>query len=242
MRKPRAMGSHQSSKPQTVSWATPPHVIQALGGWESFDLDPCAIPGSPIRTAVRGICLPDDGMAAEWAGRVWLNPPYTHGEVERWLRRLADHGTGTGLIFARTETEAFRTQVWERASGLLFLFGRLHFHYPDGRSSSNSGAPSVLVAYGQEDLDRLAEADIPGHLTPLRFARWVLVARPETWRQAVAQAVWSHRGPVALADLYRALASHPNARRNRHWRAKVRQTLQQGPFRAVRRGEWESAG
>jgi hypothetical protein len=48
--------------------------------------------------------------------------------------------------------------VWSKADGLLFLHGRLHFHYPDGtRAAANSGAPSVLVAYGQRDAQILAD-------------------------------------------------------------------------------------
>jgi hypothetical protein len=33
------------------------------------------------------------------------------------------------------------------------------------------------------------------------------------------------RGPVSVGDAYRHFASHPKARRNRNWRAKVRQKL-----------------
>lgn len=44
--------------------------------------------------------------------------------------------------------------------------------------------------------------------------------------------------PVALSDLYRAFASHPKAKRNRHYRAKIRQVLQRGPFERVAPGLW----
>ena len=38
-----------------------------------------------------------------------------------------------------------------------------YFHHADGtRAKANSGAPSVLVAYGQADADALAVADLPG--------------------------------------------------------------------------------
>lgn len=223
----KGIGGHQAAAPGTVTWLTPPHVIDALGGPQSFDLDPCGYPSWP--TAREAYCLPTDGLRAKWFGRVWLNPPYTTGEVERWLRKLGDHGRGTALIFARTETEAFHRWVFERASGLLFLEGRLHFHHADGtRAKANAGAPSVLCAYGAGDLDRLAASDLAGNLVPLRFARFVLVsaaeAMPQSWREIVAQHLGD--GPVSVSDLYRALARHPRAKQARHWRAKVRQTLQ----------------
>jgi hypothetical protein len=244
----KAMGAHQSARPLTTTWLTPPHVIEALGGADSFDLDPCGFEGSPIPTAKRSYCLPQDGLAEAWDGRVWLNPPYTTGEIEQWLQRLSEHGCGTALIFARTETEAFQTWVMERATGVLFLRGRLHFHDAEGvRAKANAGAPSVLCAYGQDDLEVLAASDLPGSLHPLRFARSLLIiglgggAADLSW----AKLIWEHAqrngGSVCLSDLYRAVARHPKAKRNPNWRAKVRQTLQRGPFRRIARGAYAVA-
>jgi hypothetical protein len=90
-----------------------------------------------------------------------VNPPYS--DAEPWLSRLADHGTGTALIFARTETKAFHRQVWDRATSVLFLRGRITFCRADGRPGKwTGGAPSVLVAYGVGDAERLATSGIEG--------------------------------------------------------------------------------
>lgn len=160
---PRAMGSHQSHRAGTTTWLTPPHIIEALG---PFDLDPCAAPG--WTTAARHITLPEDGLAVAWSGAVWLNPPYG-SEVWSWLARLADHGDGVALIFARTETAGFVREVWGKADAVLFLHGRLHFHYPDGeRAPANSGAPSCLVAYGARAVDRLRNGRLDGTLVSWR--------------------------------------------------------------------------
>lgn len=162
-----AIGGHQSARMVSDTWLTPPAILAALG---EFDLDPCAAPEPrPWPTAAQHYTRDDDGMAQEWKGRVWLNPPYSR-EAARWLRRLAEHGHGTALVFARTETAWFVEHVWKRASLLLFLAGRIHFHYPDGRRApANSGAPSVLVAYGDADAERLAQSGIRGALT---YWRW----------------------------------------------------------------------
>lgn len=225
------MGSHQSARAESVTWLTPEPVLDALGGWRSFDLDPCAAPRPwPWLTAQHMNAKADgDGLAMEWFGRIWMNPPYTSADIANWLCRLADHGRGTALIFARTETKAFFRQVWERASGLLFLEGRLHFHYPDGRrASANAGAPSVLCAYGQDDLDRLAEARIRGNFVPLRFARVVAVVGLDlSWSQLMRDWVRQQPGEVSVSDAYRHFARHPKAQRSRHWRAKCRQKLAQ---------------
>lgn len=163
------MGSHESANAQTTTWLTPPHILEALG---DFDLDPCAHP--KWLTARRLICLPEDGLEALWPkdNRVWLNPPYGR-ETEVWLHKLADHGRGTALIFARTETKAFIREVWGRATAVLFLHGRLFFHRADGtKATANAGAPSVLVAYGEEDAQILRRSGLDG--------TWLRIPRPET--------------------------------------------------------------
>lgn len=224
-----SIGKHHSAAAGTTTWLTPPHIIDALGGWSSFDLDPCAAPRpQPWRTA-QCMLTEDvvDGLQMEWFGRVYLNPPYSSAEIAQWMDKLAAHGQGTALIFARTETETFQRHVWERAAGLLFLEGRLHFHYPDGtRAKFNGGAPSVLCAYGQEDLDRLAAAPLPGALVPLRFARMVAVAGLDmSWSQVMQAWLLRQHGTVSVSDAYRFFAQHPKARNNPNWRAKVRQVL-----------------
>lgn len=162
------MGGHQSASMITDTWLTPPFVLEALG---SFDLDPCAAPDpKPWPTADVHYTLPTDGLSEDWFGRVWLNPPYSK-EAVKWLRKLAQHGTGTALVFARTETAWFVETVWEAATAVLFLHGRLHFHYADGtRAPANSGAPSCLVGYGQQDADILAECGLAGTFVRLRPA------------------------------------------------------------------------
>lgn len=165
----RAMGSHHSARAITTTWLTPPWLIDMLG---PFDLDPCAAPSPrPWSTAARHIELPEDGLAADWGDSfAFVNPPYGN-EAWAWLEKLADHGNGIALIFARTETEGFVRTVWHRATAALFLYGRLHFHYPDGtRAKANSGAPSVLVAYGLEAAQKLASQGPHGRLVWLRMS------------------------------------------------------------------------
>ena len=162
----RSMGSHQSARAKTVVWLTPKYITDALG---PFDLDPCAAPSPrPWDTADNYFELPTDGLAQEWVGQVWCNPPYSF-EAWKWLDKLAAHGSGIALVFARTETAGFVREVWNKASSVLFLHGRLHFHRPNGeRASANSGAPSVLVAYGEVASGRLERSTLPGTFIRLK--------------------------------------------------------------------------
>ncbi len=146
------IGGHQSAVSGKDEWLTPPDLLACLG---AFDLDPCSPVNRPWDTAAHHYTINDDGLIQPWAGRVWCNPPYGL-EAAYWLAKCADHGDAMALIFARTETRMFFEQVWNRASAVLFLAGRLHFHHVDGRRApANSGAPSVLVAYGSDNAHAL---------------------------------------------------------------------------------------
>lgn len=127
-------------------WYTPPHVFEALG--IQFDLDPAAPPGGvPWVPARRHYSLADDGLSRPWHGRIWLNPPYGR-QTRAWLRRLADHGDGIALVFARSDTAWFQ-EFAPRATALCFVAGRLCFVPGDGRlDHSTAGAPSLLMAFG----------------------------------------------------------------------------------------------
>lgn len=156
------IGAHHSACPQTDEWLTPPDLLSVLG---RFDLDPCAALNQPWRTATSHLTVNEDGLTAPWAGRVWLNPPYS--EADAWLERLADHNHGTALVFARTETRWRQTHVWPKAAAVLFLAGRLTFFRPDGTKSAqghNAGGPSALIAYGGADVAEIVGSGLAGAL------------------------------------------------------------------------------
>lgn len=163
--KNKGIGGHQSAKSMKDEWLTPPSLIEKLG---VFDLDPCSPVSRPWDTAKYHYTIKHDGLKRPWFGRVWCNPPYGK-HYKDWLNKLADHGKGTALIFARTETTAFFESVWEKATAVLFIKGRITFHHVDGTmAKANSGAPSVLVAYGKLEALTLKECGIHGKFIDLK--------------------------------------------------------------------------
>jgi len=161
----KGIGGHHRTQGRTDEWLTPPIILKALG---EFDLDPCSPISRPWDTAKRHYTIEDDGLAQEWSGRVFLNSPYGP-EMEKWIARLARHGNGMALTFARTETEWFHRHIWERADALLFLEGRIHFYRVDGtRAEANAGAPSVLIAYGPNNASILRTCGISGAFVSIR--------------------------------------------------------------------------
>lgn len=161
------MKSFNTNTKNNDEWLTPPSIIESLG---IFDLDPCS-PGErrPWDTAINHIGLPKDGLISEWERRVWLNPPYGK-DTFKWLNRLASHNNGIALIFARTETKGFHSEVWEKADAIFFFKGRLKFHKIDGSIQDTANAPSCLIAYGTNNVTALKHCGLNGKLIILRGA------------------------------------------------------------------------
>jgi hypothetical protein len=141
-------------------WLTPPSIIAALG---AFDLDPCSPVAAPWPTAKKHLTVKDDGLMQQWIGRVWLNPPYGN-ETGKWMQRIAEHGCGVALVFARTETEWFFESVWGVADAIFFLKGRIAFYHVNGERGDAAGAPSVLIAYGDANVHAIQSSGLNGYL------------------------------------------------------------------------------
>lgn len=101
--------------------------------------------------AKRNFNINHDGLKKSWVGRVWCNPPYGR-ETFIWLNKLAKHGNGIALIFARTETKGFHKEVWDKADAIFFFKGRIKFYYVDGTEGGVANAPSCLIAYGKNNV------------------------------------------------------------------------------------------
>jgi hypothetical protein len=162
----KGIGGHQRAyQGRTDEWLTPPNIIKSLG---EFDLDPCSPINRPWSTAKNHYTVEDNGLERDWFGRVWMNPPYGP-ETGKWMKKLSEHNNGIALIFARTETSMFYDYVWDKASAILFFKGRLYFHYVDGsKALCNAGGPSVLVAYGQDNIKSLYDSGIEGKVVVLK--------------------------------------------------------------------------
>jgi len=155
----KGMSGIHSTKMIKDEWLTPPYILEALG---EFDLDPCAPVNKPWDIAKNHFTIYDNGLMKSWSGRVWCNPPYG-SETGKWLSKLAHHGNGIALIYARTETKMFFDHIWYKAIALFFLKGRITFYHSDGTpGKNNGGAPSVLIAYGANNRECLEDCGLEG--------------------------------------------------------------------------------
>lgn len=147
-------------------WLTPPELIKSLG---EFDLDPCSPHPDrrPWNTAKNHYWEEVDGLNQSWVGRVWCNPPYGK-ETFKWIDKLATHGNGIALIFARTETKGFHDTIWNKADAVFFFKGRLRFYHVSGERGGTANAPSCLVVFGQDNIKAVENSGLKGKLVRLR--------------------------------------------------------------------------
>ena len=131
------------------SWFTPTWLFDQLG--LTFEADVCA-PRDPSQRTVPAATYyteDDDGLAQEWHGLVWCNPPYSTPEA--WTDRMVEHGDGVLLVHMPNNAKwAVRAQ-W--AATAVRLVQSMHFVRPNGQEQ-RPGYSLMLLAYG----DRAAEA------------------------------------------------------------------------------------
>lgn len=156
----------KGGKSATDEWYTPVEIIKSLG---VFDLDPCTCEAAininnsaPIYYTKR-----DNGLIKKWHGRIWLNPPYKNPDLKHFIQKMADHNNGIALVFNRCDSAWFQDYVLGCADSILFLRKRISFIRPDGTKGDRPGAGSVLIAYGQNNTEILANSGLEGKLVKL---------------------------------------------------------------------------
>jgi phage N-6-adenine-methyltransferase len=145
----------------TDTWLTPQWIIGKIG---ISDLDPCGyLPsGKPItKTAHHYFTEQQDGLAQEWRGTIFCNPPYS--DLKIWLAKCTEYFNKTGLdvialVFVRSETRAFQENV-KFATGINLINKRIKFLNAKGIEQSNGNAPSCLIAWGEKAFSRIKNID-----------------------------------------------------------------------------------
>ena len=149
-------------------WYTPAYIIEAarkvLG---TIDLDPASCEqANQVVRATRFYSAKDNGLAQEWRGNVWLNPPYgrVNGSgasvIRMFVTKLVDeYETGKieqAILLTTVQTNCTWFQLlWNYL--ICFTDSRVHFIKPmngilapDGRTSHTLGTALVYLGPNEQ--------------------------------------------------------------------------------------------
>ncbi len=142
---------HVSNNSGNNEWYTPPEYIAAARAvMGTIDLDPAStLDANQVVRADKFFTSDDDGLAQEWAGNVWMNPPYASNLVARFADKLAesvadgDVSQAIVLVNNATETAWFRTLV-EISMSVCFPASRIKFWQPSGEFGAPLQGQAIL--------------------------------------------------------------------------------------------------
>ena len=165
-----ALGYEEPKRPRSGNathdnddeWYTPPALIEAcreaLG---AIDLDPASNEiANRVVKAARFFTVEDDGLAQEWEGRVFLNPPYSKEAGKReFIAKLADSAKVTAAVvvlsydFSASWFEPLRG--WY--SAICLMYGRVQF-YKENPGDGHDPALGTSVVYLGSDVAAFSRA------------------------------------------------------------------------------------
>ena len=124
-------------------WHFKGDALEAIRGGTVTTCDVCA---TTDNAKCKEFYSPEqDGLAQEWTGVCWCNPPYGR-EIGKWVRKAAESScTVVMLLPARTDTKWFHDYIYGKAE-IRFIKGRLKF----GDAKNSAPFPSMVVIFKRE--------------------------------------------------------------------------------------------
>lgn len=145
--------AHVSYNSGENEWYTPSNFIKlAREVMGSIDLDPASCEQANLTVGADVIYTKkNNGLAHDWFGNVWLNPPYAQPLITQFANKVVEQRGNYEqcivLVNNATETKWFQ-KIARVASAVCFPTGRVKFYDPYG----NLGAPlqgQAIIYIGQ---------------------------------------------------------------------------------------------
>lgn len=129
----------------TNEWATPQDFYNILNKEFNFTLDPCATKQNA--KCSRYFTIDDDGLKQDWSKDVvFMNPPYGR-EIKDWVEKAYRESIKGAIVVclipARTDTRYWHDWIFNKASEIRFVKGRLKF----GGEKNSAPFPSAVIVF-----------------------------------------------------------------------------------------------
>jgi len=132
-------------------WFTPKSLVDSLG---RFDLDPSSDEPRPWPTAIIHFTKADDGLAKEWFGRVWMNPPHDK-TTPLWVEKFKAHGKGISLLFYQPPMP--------QGAIVYVLKDRLAFHRENGKQWHKEQCQCCLITFDEAEREEIDQSGLVGY-------------------------------------------------------------------------------
>lgn len=140
---------HVANNSGNNEWYTPAEYIEAARkAMGSIDTDPASNDiANKVVKAEKYYTIETDGLAHDWTGNVWMNPPYSSDLISRFVEKLKEQRVNYNqaiiLVNNATETQWFY-EIVKIASAVCFPKSRVKFYMPDGKTGAPLQGQAVL--------------------------------------------------------------------------------------------------
>jgi len=147
---------HVSNNSGENEWYTPACYIEsARVVMGSIDIDPASseIANKTVK-ATKYYTKDDDGLTKEWAGNVWLNPPYAQPLISQFsqaiVEKLTEYTQIIILVNNATDTQWLH-QIMKISDAICFVNGRIKFVDMAGNPSGAPLQGQCIIYIGDND-------------------------------------------------------------------------------------------
>lgn len=140
---------HVANNSGNNEWYTPSEYIEAAReAMGSIDTDPASNDiANKVVKADKYYTIETDGLAHDWHGNVWMNPPYSSDLITKFIEKLKEqrgnYEQAIILVNNATETQWFY-EIVKIASAVCFPKSRVKFYMPDGKTGAPLQGQAVL--------------------------------------------------------------------------------------------------
>lgn len=131
-------------------WETPQYLFNELNSEFDFTLDVCAtIKNTKCENF---FSKKDDALNQSWFGRCFMNPPYSRGNIDKFVRKayeetvLVNCELVVGVLPTRTSTKYFHEYIYGKTE-IRFLKGRIKFCVNNIQSKGSPREDTMIVIW-----------------------------------------------------------------------------------------------